>query len=214
VPCSFWRFTERNSWRSDGASSPPADGLLGSQTKRAIEAFQRDHALPVTGTLDQKTTERLGIEGPKTETATQSVEKKKISEGERLLQIIDKEGIGDRFVINIGGQELSAEEQMLGMMHQNMVTDWRIKIKPIGDNGKYKVEGGVPIAVDPRSGKMLMGLPLGKGTVFEILGKVKWFGQWIEPKSGSNPLFLVLGLKDDKIQIVHMAGDLVGQPKK
>ena len=69
---------------AQGYNPGPADGLLGSQTKRAIEAFQRDHSLTVTGTLDQKTAERLGIERPKTETATRpkvDPEKPNIVEG-------------------------------------------------------------------------------------------------------------------------------------
>ena len=32
-----------------GYNPGPADGILGFQTRNAIEAFQRDHGLPVTG---------------------------------------------------------------------------------------------------------------------------------------------------------------------
>ena len=61
---------------------------------------------------------------------------------------------------------------------------------------------------------MIMGLPLGRGTIYEVLGKVKWFGKWIEPKAGSQVLFLVLGQKGQTIQIVHVAGELAGRPRR
>jgi hypothetical protein len=63
---------------------------------------------------------------------------------------------------------LQAEERKLGMIHQNMTTDWRIKLKPVGTNGMYTVEDAVPIGFDPATGKVTMGYPLGKDTEFEI----------------------------------------------
>lgn len=38
------------------------DGMMSSQTKQAISEFQRESNLPVTGTVDEKTAERLGVE--------------------------------------------------------------------------------------------------------------------------------------------------------
>lgn len=38
------------------------DGLWGKKTREAVRQFQKDMKLPVTGRLDQKTTEKLGIE--------------------------------------------------------------------------------------------------------------------------------------------------------
>ena len=38
------------------------DGMMSSQTKQAISEFQRDSNLPATGTVDEKTAERLGVE--------------------------------------------------------------------------------------------------------------------------------------------------------
>ena len=40
------------------------DGLWGKATQRAVERFQRDRGLPVTGRLDEKTRARLGIDLP------------------------------------------------------------------------------------------------------------------------------------------------------
>jgi hypothetical protein len=41
-----------------------ADGLLGPRTRQALQAFQRDHELPVTGILDPQTLEALGFVTP------------------------------------------------------------------------------------------------------------------------------------------------------
>ena len=54
-----------------------------------------------------------------------------LSEGSSFLQVIEKEGIGKRFVLTIGAAELSAEERMLGMIQQNMQTDWHVKLTPL-----------------------------------------------------------------------------------
>ncbi len=42
----------------------PADGLMGSKTQRALENFQRDHLLPVTGRIDEATLNGLGLLHP------------------------------------------------------------------------------------------------------------------------------------------------------
>jgi hypothetical protein len=41
-----------------------ADGLLGPRTRQALQAFQRDHELAITGTLDPQTLEALGFVTP------------------------------------------------------------------------------------------------------------------------------------------------------
>ena len=45
----------------DGYYSGPIDGLLGPMTRRALAAFQFDHGLAVTSTLDQPTASMLGV---------------------------------------------------------------------------------------------------------------------------------------------------------
>jgi peptidoglycan hydrolase-like protein with peptidoglycan-binding domain len=47
------------------------DGLWGGTTQRAIERFQRDKGLPVTGELDEKTKSALGIKPMTRDIATQ-----------------------------------------------------------------------------------------------------------------------------------------------
>lgn len=42
----------------------PADGLMGRKTKIALEKYQRDRALPVTGLIDEATLIALGIQQP------------------------------------------------------------------------------------------------------------------------------------------------------
>lgn len=44
-----------------GYASVPIDGLWGKKTELAVEKFQQDQDLPVTGKLDQETQEKLGI---------------------------------------------------------------------------------------------------------------------------------------------------------
>jgi len=44
-----------------GYSAGNPDGVIGSQTRSAIRRFQREHSLPVTGTIDRETSEKLGI---------------------------------------------------------------------------------------------------------------------------------------------------------
>lgn len=47
-----------------GFSSGPIDGVLGSQTRAALRAFQQREQLPVTGALDAATRARLRLESP------------------------------------------------------------------------------------------------------------------------------------------------------
>jgi cobalt/nickel transport protein len=47
--------------RSRGFDPGPIDGLMGPRTKRAIEAFQREESLPVTGSLSAELAARLGL---------------------------------------------------------------------------------------------------------------------------------------------------------
>jgi His-Xaa-Ser repeat protein HxsA len=42
----------------------PLNRILGPQTRIALQAFQKDHGLPVTGTMDTKTLDALGITLP------------------------------------------------------------------------------------------------------------------------------------------------------
>jgi len=47
--------------RRDGYYAGPVDGALGPMTRRAITAFQADHGLAVTSTIDEPTLETLGL---------------------------------------------------------------------------------------------------------------------------------------------------------
>ena len=44
-----------------GYDPGPLDGMLGSQTKAALRAYQADHNIPVTGALDNATRRALGV---------------------------------------------------------------------------------------------------------------------------------------------------------
>ena len=44
-----------------GYDPGPIDGMLGKKTIQAIRNFQKDSSLPITGKLDPKTREALGI---------------------------------------------------------------------------------------------------------------------------------------------------------
>jgi peptidoglycan hydrolase-like protein with peptidoglycan-binding domain len=44
-----------------GYSAGTADGVFGPRTCSALEKFQRDNGLPVAGTVDQATAEKLGV---------------------------------------------------------------------------------------------------------------------------------------------------------
>ncbi|MBL9137069.1 MAG: peptidoglycan-binding protein [Verrucomicrobiales bacterium] len=46
-----------------GISSGPIDGVIGSQTRAALRAFQQVEGLPATGVLDSNTVRRLGAPG-------------------------------------------------------------------------------------------------------------------------------------------------------
>jgi len=48
---------------SKGLNPGPMDGTLDSQTQQALRQFQQANRLPVTGTLDPRTAEKLGITG-------------------------------------------------------------------------------------------------------------------------------------------------------
>lgn len=51
--------------RDQGFYHGKIDGILGSQTKQALEQFQQKNGLPVTATLDQQTMDKLlGNTGP------------------------------------------------------------------------------------------------------------------------------------------------------
>src|SRR5690242_19180917 len=45
-----------------GFYNGPVDGIVGHQTRAAIRQYQRSEDLPVTGQLDAKTSERIGLE--------------------------------------------------------------------------------------------------------------------------------------------------------
>lgn len=47
--------------RNDGYYGGPVDGVLGPQTRQAIAAFQADHGLAVTSSVDQPTLATLGL---------------------------------------------------------------------------------------------------------------------------------------------------------
>jgi len=47
--------------QADGYYAGPIDGILGSQTRRALAAFQADHGLAVTSAVDRSTLATLGL---------------------------------------------------------------------------------------------------------------------------------------------------------
>jgi len=47
--------------QADGYYAGPIDGILGSQTRRALAAFQVDHGLAVTSAVDRPTLATLGL---------------------------------------------------------------------------------------------------------------------------------------------------------
>ena len=47
--------------RRDGYYAGPIDGVLGPRTRRAITAFQADHGLAITPTIDEPTLDTLGL---------------------------------------------------------------------------------------------------------------------------------------------------------
>ena len=47
-----------------GYGSGPTDGILGPQTRSALRAYQREHNLPVTGSLNIPTIRSLGMPPP------------------------------------------------------------------------------------------------------------------------------------------------------
>ena len=47
--------------QNDGYYAGPVDGMLGPETRRAIAAFQADHGLAVTSSVDQPTLATLGL---------------------------------------------------------------------------------------------------------------------------------------------------------
>ncbi len=47
-----------------GISVGCIDGRIGSQTRQAIRVYQRRESLPVTGEFDERTVDRLGLDGP------------------------------------------------------------------------------------------------------------------------------------------------------
>lgn len=55
-----------------GYSPGPADGLMGDRTTSAIEQFQRDNNMPISGRLDDATQAGLDDASPKTSTAVVS----------------------------------------------------------------------------------------------------------------------------------------------
>jgi peptidoglycan hydrolase-like protein with peptidoglycan-binding domain len=47
--------------RAKGLNPGPSDGVWDSRTQQALREFQQAYQLPVTGTLDTRTAEKLGI---------------------------------------------------------------------------------------------------------------------------------------------------------
>lgn len=48
--------------KEKGDDPGAADGIMGKKTRAAIKAFQKTNGLKVTGTLDDQTTEELGVQ--------------------------------------------------------------------------------------------------------------------------------------------------------
>ncbi len=86
-----------------GYSPGPADGIMGSQTRSAIEAFQKDHDLPASGRLDAETQRALGV----------SVGKVTIPAGTRVTVLLndslatDTASVGDRFSMTVASSAVS-----------------------------------------------------------------------------------------------------------
>ncbi len=53
-----------------GYQSGLTDGVMGAKTAAALKKFQSDHGLPVTGTLDRKTTDALSMGDPAAKSST------------------------------------------------------------------------------------------------------------------------------------------------
>jgi len=47
--------------KNEGYDPGPMDGIMGAQTREALKKFQRANGLSITGTLDQWTAEKLGV---------------------------------------------------------------------------------------------------------------------------------------------------------
>lgn len=47
--------------KAKGLNPGPMDGTLDSKTQQALREFQQANKIPVTGTLDQQTAEKLGV---------------------------------------------------------------------------------------------------------------------------------------------------------
>jgi hypothetical protein len=51
----------QNQLQRDGYYAGPVDGILGSQTRQALAAFQADHGLAITSAVDRPTLSTLGL---------------------------------------------------------------------------------------------------------------------------------------------------------
>jgi peptidoglycan hydrolase-like protein with peptidoglycan-binding domain len=66
-------YAQKRAWKSDrvkeiqralkakGEDPGPIDGHMGKKTREAIQAFQKSNDLKVTGRVDRKTAEKLGV---------------------------------------------------------------------------------------------------------------------------------------------------------
>jgi len=50
--------------KEKGDNPGPADGIMGKQTRAAVKKFQKANGLKATGTVDDQTAEKLGVQKP------------------------------------------------------------------------------------------------------------------------------------------------------
>jgi membrane-bound lytic murein transglycosylase B len=50
--------------KQKGDDPGPADGIMGKQTRAALKKFQKTNGLKATGTVDDQTAEKLGVQKP------------------------------------------------------------------------------------------------------------------------------------------------------
>lgn len=72
----------QNALHAAGYEPGPADGIFGEKTRRALQTYQKNNNLPVTGQIDQNTLMALGIIRPPTEGIAHKPEKYVVSQAQ------------------------------------------------------------------------------------------------------------------------------------
>jgi hypothetical protein len=141
---------------SSGKNKDGVDGLYGPNTKKALESFQEDMDIPVTGILDDKTKAALGIQGesqkteqPKKEESSQNCTAIEQSICTKISSTSEK-GIGSgsgegcsEYVRKMTGHRLGNAWQAFvsakskGSVIYNMFTDGSINWKSVFGNPNF-----------------------------------------------------------------------------